>query len=1014
MPIANARFILKSNSVFGAIPLANQLEVAELAINSNTGNLYTKLANSTVVLVGGGGGSSGGGGGGGNANVFATSTATLANNIVIFRDTSGELIYDSGHQLTEYAPNSAFTAANNASLSAGAAFDKANSATTTAAAAFGKANTACTQSDQSGTNANNAYSRANSAYDLANNAYITANTAYVHANNAYEQANTALTTSQGAFGQANSATTSASSAFGQANNARTDANTASDRANTAYGASNNVLVTAQAAFGKANTACTQSDTAGSQANIAYTQANLAFNQANSAYNQANTSNNVTVLKGAVHVGARTKLNIIEGTDMSITITDGGASDMINISFAAVSGGPGSDPTAAYNQANAARDQANTAYNQANNAYVSSNNVLITAQAAFGQANAARGDANTAYTQGNNAYNFANTVLVTTQAAFDKANTACTQSDQAGVQANNAYGAANSAASEAAIARNTVNNAANVTITNVFTANQTIRVTDEANTSVSNVLTLSHIITSNVPAVGTGLAIRFEQETSPGNNRIIAAIEAVANVVTTDAEFGDLVFKTISAGDGQNETLRLKGDSNRIIIGTANGNYYSDLQTEDNLLLTPRIQVAGTIQSNATLLLARFADTATGSRLILAKSRGTNTANFTIVQAGDVLGSISFSGTDSLDFDPGAAIRAITEGTPTIDRIAAGLSFMTTANGTVAAIPAERLHIANNGSIYTQGASILGQGPGTIHAQRLFANNLDVIQHTNNAYAFANTLPATIATTYAAANTASDRANTAYGASNTVLVTAQSAFGKANIACTQSDAAGTQANAAFDKANVANNMRVLKNATAVGARESLNFVEGSGITLSIVDGGSGPGMINVTIAASAGGGNVTSFAPTQTDNIAAYLGTDGLTIKDTSVKIGRIAEVSDKANTACTQSDVAGTQANNAYGFANTLPATIATAYAAANTASDRANTAYGAANTVLITAQAAFDKANTACTQADQAGTNANTAYNQANTAYNQANTGYGQANTAYNKANVVYASAMHFLCGGI
>ena len=58
----------------------------------------------------------------------------------------------------------------------------------------------------------------------------------------------------------------------------------------------------------------------------------------------------------------------------------------------------------------------------------------------------------------------------------------------------------------------------------------------------------------------------------------------------------------------------------------------------------------------------------------------------------------------------------------------------------------------------------------------------------------------------------------------------------------------------------------------------------------------------------------------------------------------------KANTACTQSDQAGTNANNAYGRGNT--------------AYTHANNAYNFSNTVLVTAQGGFSAANAAAVHA--------------------------------------------------
>lgn len=49
------RIIIKNNPTAGVAPAADELSVAELAVNTGDGSLYTKLANGTVSLVSGGG-----------------------------------------------------------------------------------------------------------------------------------------------------------------------------------------------------------------------------------------------------------------------------------------------------------------------------------------------------------------------------------------------------------------------------------------------------------------------------------------------------------------------------------------------------------------------------------------------------------------------------------------------------------------------------------------------------------------------------------------------------------------------------------------------------------------------------------------------------------------------------------------------------------------------------------------------------------------------------------------------
>jgi len=245
---------------------------------------------------------------------------------------------------------------------------------------------------------------------------------------------------------------------------------------------------------------------------------------------------------------------------------------------------------------------------------------------------------------------------------------------------------------------------------------------------------------------------------------------------------------------------------------------------------------------------------------------------------------------------------------------------------------------------------------------------------NNAYGFANTIPATVATAYAAANTASNRANTAYNASNTVLVTAQGAFAAANTANVD-----ITARLWANTANLtANNTAI----TAVGAFAKAN--------------------VACTQSDSAG---------TQANLAYVAANTSNLTANNNLITVGSAFA---KANVACTQSDTAGTQANlaythanNAYISSNSVLVTAQGAFAAANTANvdvlarTWANTANLTANNTAITTSAAFAKANVACTQSDTAGTRANLAYVAANTANLTANNAAITVVSAFAKANL-------------
>ena len=78
------------------------------------------------------------------------------------------------------------------------------------------------------------------------------------------------------------------------------------------------------------------------------------------------------------------------------------------------------------------------------------------------------------------------------------------------------------------------------------------------------------------------------------------------------------------------------------------------------------------------------------------SRGTSAGSNTIVQSGDYLGLIRFSGTDGSDLASGAQITGIVDGTPGSNDMPTRLGFWTSADGSQS--PVERLRINSDGHI----------------------------------------------------------------------------------------------------------------------------------------------------------------------------------------------------------------------------------------------------------------------------------------------------------------------------
>lgn len=122
----------------------------------------------------------------------------------------------------------------------------------------------------------------------------------------------------------------------------------------------------------------------------------------------------------------------------------------------------------------------------------------------------------------------------------------------------------------------------------------------------------------------------------------------------------------------------------------------------NAAVTPKVQVLGGTVSNASQLVARFANDTSQPSLQLAKSRGNLvTGIHAIVSASDVLGSLSFAGSDGSNFTEAARISGLATGTPGINVMPGSLVFSTNSGGTTVT---DRMVIDSTGRVGINTAS----------------------------------------------------------------------------------------------------------------------------------------------------------------------------------------------------------------------------------------------------------------------------------------------------------------------
>jgi hypothetical protein len=170
-------------------------------------------------------------------------------------------------------------------------------------------------------------------------------------------------------------------------------------------------------------------------------------------------------------------------------------------------------------------------------------------------------------------------------------------------------------------------------------------------------------------------------------------------------------------------------SGRLLVGTSSSrNAYL---TDPAILQVERVATGGT---TASLSLTDNRADPFGPILGLLKTRGTSNGAVTVVQSGDTLGAIAFSGTDGTNPIFGSLIEAKVDGTPGTNDMPGRLVFSTTADGSSG--PTERLRITSAGVLQVADAGNITVGTttgtkiGTATTQKIgFYNATPVVQPT---------------------------------------------------------------------------------------------------------------------------------------------------------------------------------------------------------------------------------------------------------------------------------------------
>jgi hypothetical protein len=165
------------------------------------------------------------------------------------------------------------------------------------------------------------------------------------------------------------------------------------------------------------------------------------------------------------------------------------------------------------------------------------------------------------------------------------------------------------------------------------------------------------------------------------------VQTFAGNGSTGVEYKS-VYRFVDTDNGERARIDSSG---RLLVGTSTALAIGGENAAKLQLIDASATSAGWFN------LARFANSAGANAIQFGKSRGTTVGDYTIVQNGDTLGSITFAGADGTDLGSyGAQIKAEVDGTPGTNDMPGRLVFSTTADG--ASSPTERLRIDSSGRV----------------------------------------------------------------------------------------------------------------------------------------------------------------------------------------------------------------------------------------------------------------------------------------------------------------------------
>ena len=244
----------------------------------------------------------------------------------------------------------------------------------------------------------------------------------------------------------------------------------------------------------------------------------------------------------------------------------------------------------------------------------------------------------------------------------------------------------------------------VSVTNILDEDD---MSSDSATALATQQSIKKYVDDKAAAQDTLAEVLANGNTTGGTNIVVSANDVISlddgtnslPALTTTGDLNTGLFfpaaDTIGFSTGGDQALRIDSSQN-VLVGAATTRRSLVGAGTGGIVPAFQVESSDTVSDGSLALISNYSTSAIGGSLVFARSRGSTTGSSTVVQNGDYLGSIVFSGADGTDFaNYGSAIVSRVSGTPSSNNIPGKLLLQTTSTG-ISSVT--RLRISSTGEM----------------------------------------------------------------------------------------------------------------------------------------------------------------------------------------------------------------------------------------------------------------------------------------------------------------------------